>query len=324
MKRDLRNTILWFVVITVLGILIQVLIEGNVLSPYYRINLYTIGINIILAVSLNLIIGITGQFSLGHAGFMAIGAYSVAITLQYIKGYPGFFLGIAIGVLLTIGLSLLIAIPTLRLRGDYLAIATLGFSEIIRIAILNMTITGGAGGLYNIQRLLTWPLLFGFIVFALIVVVMFKNSRYGRACISIREDEIAAESMGIPITRYKVISFTIGVCLAAMAGGLYAVGFNAISPSYFSFTKSIDVLVIVVFGGLGSFTGSIVSAIVLGIINIILALLNISDIMMILYSIILILLMIFRPSGLLGQYEFSFKAFKRKKKQKAVIPHEQS
>lgn len=318
MKRDIKNTILWFAAITIIGVLVQVLLDGRIITPYYKITLNTIGINIILAVSLNLIIGITGQFSLGHAGFMAVGAYCVAITLRSIPGYPGFFLGILIGLVITTILSFIIAIPTLRLRGDYLAIATLGFSEIIRIAILNMKITGGAGGISPIQPLLTWPLLFLFIVFSLVVVVMFKNSRFGRACISIREDEIAAQSMGIPITRYKVFAFTIGVCLASIAGGLYAVGFNVITPTIFTFTKSIDILVIVVFGGLGSITGSIVSAIVLGIINILLV--GFTDIKMILYSITLILLMIFRPSGLLGNKEFSFKKLFARKK--AVKSHE--
>lgn len=305
MKRDIKSILKWAAIITVVGVLVEGLILGDIITPVYKISLYNIGINIILAVSLNLIIGITGQFSLGHAGFMAIGAFSVAITLQYLPGYPGFFVGLALGMIISALLSFVIAIPTLRLRGDYLAIATLGFSEIIRIVILNVPFTGGAAGIAGIERLLNWPLLFVFIVLSVLVVAMFKNSRFGRACISIREDEIASQAMGIPVTRYKVLAFTLGVVLASVAGSLYAIGFNFVSYNNFTFAKSIDVLVIVVFGGLGSITGTILSASVLEVINLLLQ--DITELKMIIYSITLILIMIFKPSGLLGSMELSLR-----------------
>lgn len=296
------------------GGVIYVLILTGIISPYNTTTLYTIGINIILAVSLNLIVGITGQFSLGHAGFMAIGAYSVAITLQSVPGYLGLILGLIIGMVLSALLSLVISIPTLRLKGDYLAIATLGFSEIIRIVVQNMEITGGSIGISGIQKLLNWPILYLAILITIYVVLSFKNSKYGRACLSIKEDEIASEAVGINLRNYKVLSFTIGVILASIAGGLYATGFNAISPGMFDFSKSVDILVIVVLGGLGSISGSILAAILLGLLNMILAHYRLTNMQMIIYSLVLIGIMLFRQQGLLGTKEFSLQRLIKKEK----------
>ena len=286
-----------------LGLVFFVLIETGVIPPYNRTSLYTIGINIILAVSLNLITGITGQFSLGHAGFMAIGAYSVAITLLSLPGYLGFGVGLVIGLLLSGGLSLLISIPTLRLKGDYLAIATLGFSEIIRIAFQNMKITGGSVGISSIPKLLTWPILYAFIALSIYLVLAFKHSKYGRAAQSIQEDEIAAEAVGIDLKKHKIWAFTIGVMIASIAGGLYAIQFNAIAPGMFGFSKSVDILVIVVLGGLGSVSGSVLSAIFLGVLNSVLAYLKLTNIQVIIYALALVLIMLYRPKGLMGNKE---------------------
>jgi branched-chain amino acid transport system permease protein len=206
--------------------------------------------------------------------------------------------------------------PTLRLKGDYLAIATLGVGEIIRIIILNMTITNGASGISNIPFLINWPLMFVFTVLAIALSANFKNSAIGRACISIKEDEIASEAMGINTTKYKVTAFVFGALLASVAGALYATSYYVIKPETFGITNSINILVIVVFGGMGSLTGSVVAAIVLGIINIVLQ--PLAELRMIIYALALIGIMIFRPQGLLGTYEasisslFNFKShFKR-------------
>lgn len=297
----------------IIGIIIYALIELRIISPYQRTSLFAIGINIILAVSLNLIVGITGQFSLGHAGFMAIGAYSVAIVLQSVSGYFGFAIGLIIGIVLAGVLSLIISIPTLRLKGDYLAIATLGFSEIIRILCQNMEITGGSNGISGIEKLLNWPLLYGFIVFSVYIVLAFKKSRYGRACLSINEDELASEAVGINLRYFKILSFTIGIMLAAIAGGLYSIQFNTIAPSVFNFDKSVDILVIVVLGGLGSISGSVLSAILLGVIDVMLAQFQLTNFQVIIYALVLIFIMLFRPKGLFGSGELTLQQMFRRR-----------
>ena len=211
-------------------------------------------INIILAVSLHLIIGITGQFSIGHAGFMAIGAYISAIVTMKLQ-LP-FALAIVMAGLVAALAGMVVGIPSLRLRGDYLAIATLGFGEIIRIVFLNIDYVGGAAGM-QVSHLTTWTTAFVCLVITIIVIVNFTNSRHGRACISIRENEIAADAMGINTTYYKVTAFVIGSFFAGVAGALYAHNFYIIQPTNFTFLKSFDILIYVVLGGLGSLSGAV-------------------------------------------------------------------
>jgi branched-chain amino acid transport system permease protein len=253
-------------------------------------------------VSLNIIIGITGQLSLGHAGFMSIGAYSAAIVMQYMPDMTGLLLGMLVGTLVSILVSFVVAIPTLRLKGDYLAIATLGVGEIIRIVILNLEITNGASGISNIKNLISWPLLFVFVVAAVVLSANFKNSAIGRACISIKEDEIASEAMGIHTTKYKVIAFIFGAVLASVAGSLYATTYYVVKPETFGIATSINILIIVVFGGMGSLTGSAVSAVFIGIVNMLLQ--SYAEVRLITYALVLIVVMIFRPQGLFGSKEF--------------------
>lgn len=311
-----KVNISWLILAILTYVLITGLMNVGIINSVYQVALMTIGINIILAVSLNLIIGVTGQFSLGHAGFMCIGAYVTAVVVKSMPSTAGLLVGIVLGAIISGLVALIVAVPTLRLKGDYLAIATLGFSEIIRIVILNMKITNGAAGL-NVIKLTTWPILFVSIVIAILVVVNFARSAPGRACISIREDEIASESMGINTTKSKTIAFVIGAMLASLAGALYAANFYFVKPDMFNVNKSIDMLVIVVFGGMGSITGSVIAAIVIGIINVFLQ--NFSDIRMIIYGAALVLIMIFRPGGLMGTKEFTFSAiFKRFSKSKEV------
>ena len=293
-----KTNLCWIALAAVVFTVVTVLINAGLLGSYYQITLYNICINIILAVSLNLIIGICGQFSLGHAGFMCIGAYSAAIMVKSMPNMGGFAIGIVIGLIISAIAALIVSIPTLRLRGDYLAIATLGFSEIIRIVVLNMEITNGAAGITGIPQLTSWPLLFIVMVLSIMIVTNFGRSRQGRACISIREDEIASEAMGVNTTKYKTLAFVIGAMLASVAGALYACNFFVIQPDLFNFNKSIDILVMVVFGGMGSITGSLIAAIFIGILNTVLQ--SFSSIRMIIYGLALVGIMIFRPGGLLG------------------------
>ncbi len=183
-------------------VVIQILISTNIISAYLQDTLTTICINIILAVSLNLITGFTGQFSLGHAGFMSIGAYVCAFITLRMPTTAGFILGVFAGALAAALIGCLVGLPTLRLRGDYLAIATLGMSEIIRIIFLNLKITNGAAGLNGIPQFINWGWLFVFTIGTILVITNFLKSSHGRACISIREDEIAAEAMGVNATKY--------------------------------------------------------------------------------------------------------------------------
>ena len=244
-------------------VVVQILISTNVINSYLQATLATICINIILAASLNLITGFTGQFSLGHAGFMSIGAYICALILLRFPTLPGFLAGLLAGAVLAALVGILVGLPTLRLKGDYLAIATLGMSEIIRVVFTNLEITNGAAGLSGIPQFVNWFWLYLFSVGTVLLLLNFLNSSHGRACISIREDEMAAESVGISVTKYKVIAFTVGAFCAGIAGGLYASYFYFLKPGTFGFLKSIDVLVIVVLGGLGSLSGSVLAAILL-------------------------------------------------------------
>jgi branched-chain amino acid transport system permease protein len=298
-------------IIAVYGI-IQILISLNILGDYYQVTLATICINIILAVSLNLVTGFTGQFSLGHAGFMAIGAYSCAIITTSYDSPFAFVIGVFVAAILASIVGALIGIPTLRLKGDYLAIATLGLAEIIRILILNFDdFTGGARGLDSIPQYTNWTWLFILTAGTIIIIKNFINSSHGRACISIREDEIASESVGINLTKYKVFAFVIGAFFAGIAGALYSSYFYYIKPDLFNFMKSIDILVIVVLGGMGSLSGSILAAILLAIISTYLQ--SFAELRMIIYAIMLLLIMIFRPQGLMGTKEFSLSGIFRKK-----------
>jgi len=286
---------------------VQGLIMLDVIGPFWELNLVLICINIILAVSLNLINGFTGQFSIGHAGFMAVGAYLGAVLT--VKLQLPFIVAILGGAAAAGFLGFVIGLPTLRLDGDYLAIATLGLGEIIRITILNIPYVGGASGFMGIPRYsnFTW------VFFATVITVFFIrnliNSTHGRACISIRENQIAAEAMGIDTTKYKVMAFTIGAAFAGVAGTLFSHYFYIAHPASFTFMKSFDILTIVVLGGLGSISGSITAAILLTFVSAALA--GYPEWRMIIYSLMLIVLMLYRPQGLFGNKEISLKIFGR-------------
>lgn len=272
-------------------VLVEVLMRIGIVDSYIFLNLVSIGLNIILAVSLNLITGFTGQFSLGHAAFMSIGAYaSGIITAKFGLPFPVGILGAALAAAAA---GLFIGAPTLRLKGDYLAIATLGFGEIIRIIGLNSKYTGGAMGLNDIPRYTNWPWLYGMVILTILVIRNFINSYHGRAVLSIKEDELASTAMGVPVSRYKILVFSMGAFFAGIAGALYANYFYFIRPDSFGFMKSIDILVIVVLGGLGSIRGSVVSAVVLSLLS--LSLQGIPELRMVIYAVILFIMMVYKP-----------------------------
>ena len=313
MKENLKVNILWLLLLLAGYSLISVLVSVGVLNLFYVQILQQIGINIILAVGLNLIVGFSGQFSLGHAGFMAIGAYAAAIIGSKSPTYGAFFGAMLVGALLSGAVALLVGIPTLRLKGDYLAVATLGVSEIIRIFIINGgSLTNGAAGILGIPNFTTWQMVYFFVVITTIATLNFLRSPIGRSTLSVREDEIAAESVGGNTTKIKIIAFVFGAITASIAGSLQAGFIGSVVPKDYTFINSINVLIIVVFGGLGSITGAIVSAIVLGILNMLLQ--DVASVRMIIYALALVLVMIFRPGGLLGTWELSLSRFFKKSK----------
>ena len=309
--------------------LLALLIHFDVLSRYHQGILVLAGINIILTVSLNLATGFLGQLALGHAGFMSVGAYTAAIFTKAfpdIPELPRLLIGLLLGALLAGIFGLIVGIPALRLKGDYLAIITLGFGEIIRVVIENISITGGAQGLRGIKKLSTPYVVFWVTVIIVALLYCLIRSRHGRAIMAIREDEIAAESSGINLTYYRTFAFTISAMLAGVAGGLYAHHISILGASNFGFMRSVEIVVMVVLGGMGSFTGSILSAATLTILPE--ALRSFSTYRMLIYSIALVAMMIFKPSGLLGTYEFSLtrvlqkagRLFSGKKAQEAKAP----
>ncbi|CTO11762.1 TPA: branched-chain amino acid ABC transporter permease [Streptococcus pneumoniae] len=313
MKENLKVNILWLLLLLAGYSLISVLVSVGVLNLFYVQILQQIGINIILAVGLNLIVGFSGQFSLGHAGFMAIGAYAAAIIGSKSPTYGAFFGAMLVGALLSGAVALLVGIPTLRLKGDYLAVATLGVSEIIRIFIINGgSLTNGAAGILGIPNFTTWQMVYFFVVITTIATLNFLRSPIGRSTLSVREDEIAAESVGVNTTKIKIIAFVFGAITASIAGSLQAGFIGSVVPKDYTFINSINVLIIVVFGGLGSITGAVVSAIVLGILNMLLQ--DVASVRMIIYALALVLVMIFRPGGLLGTWELSLSRFFKKSK----------
>ena len=321
MKKDkIASYIVNAVAIAALFILGQHMTTSGMLSRYYTGIVMMVGINIILTASLNLTTGYLGQLALGHAGFMSVGAYGAALFTLY-SGLPtgvSFPIALFIGGIVAALFGIAIGIPALRLKGDYLAIITLGFGEIIRVLITNVEFTGGAKGLRGIPRITNFAYVYIVVVITMIVLYTLLRSRQGRAIISIREDEIAAEASGINTTYYKLLAFTISAFFAGVAGGLYAHYLSVLDPANFDFNYSIEILVMVVLGGMGSLTGSVIAAIVLTILPELLR--DFASARMLIYSILLVVMMIFRPTGLMGSHEFSLWGLINKIKSMIVKP----
>lgn len=293
-----------------LGFLVSVsLIYFGIIDEYTAQILTFAAINVIIALSLNLISGFTGQLALGHAGFMAIGAYSTAALVMQFQVLN--LLAIFAGGLVTAGFGFVIGFPTLRLKDDYLAIVTLGFAEIIRVLMINAEkITGGAAGLKGIPSfsnnmslnpVVSFIWVFLFMIGSIVLISNLIRSSHGRAIISIREDEIASNAMGINVFYYKMFSFTLSAFIAGTGGGLYALFFGYLNPTMFNFLKSCDFLVIVVLGGMGSIVGTVATGFILTYLQEFLRFLQ--DYRLVIYPLILIVIMLFKPTGLIGLVE---------------------
>jgi branched-chain amino acid transport system permease protein len=301
------------------------------INPYYARIINLIGINITLAVSLNLINGLAGQFSIGHAGFMAVGGYTATyVTVYYGRAIAG-ALGSSLDALLgwTVAMvaslvagalaaalaGLVVGIPSLRLRGDYLAIVTLGFSEIIRVIILNIPAVGGATGFTAAIPITNFFWIFAVALLTIVIVRNIATSTFGRVLATIRGDEIAAEAMGISTTRYKVLAFVISAALAGVAGGLSGQLFaNPLNPQNLNFVRSIEIIVMIVIGGIGSISGAVFGATVITVMPEALRTLDqqFPGLRMVVYALLLVLTMIFRPQGLFGRREIGFAWLRRR------------
>lgn len=323
-KRYLINSI------AVLGVfvILKSMINFEILNRYYEGIIILMGINIILATSLNLTTGFLGQLTLGHAGFMAIGAYTAGIFSQssIFSSMELGRMGSTIDKLIVLILSLLlggilagifgfiVGVPALRLRGDYLGIITLGFGEVIRVLLINLEFTGGSLGIRRIPNIADFNNVFWIMAIVVVFIMSIINSRHGRSILSIRENEIAAEACGVPTARYKIATFMLSAFFAGVAGALFAFHQRSIEPNKFGFMYSIEILIIVVLGGMGSITGSVIAAIVLTILPELLR--EFSDYRLLIYAILLLAVMLFKPSGLLGTKEFSLFRSKSNKQEK--------
>jgi len=323
-----RSTVILFVAGILAVVLPLSLMRLGVIDPYTARILTMGGVNAIMAMSVNMIVGITGQLSLGQAGFLAIGAYA-CIFFNLDVGLP-LPLAALCAVLVTTLAGFLIGFPVLKLTGDYLAIVTLGFGEIIRVVFINLkTITGGPNGrVFATDFVLNGESAFVLTTITLVIILAllqnFLRSGYGRAIMACREDEIAANANGINVFRYKMTGFVIAAFIAGIGGCVYAMVVGFVKPDVAQFLRSIDFLIYVVLGGMGSMTGSILSAYVLTYLQEFLRFLQ--DYRLLIYPVILILVMLFRPKGLLGMKEFSIvglidtvsgKFFRRKKRREA-------
>lgn len=305
-KKVLRNYGINFLAVVIAYMAFRLVIAADMINSYVEGVMVFAMINIIVAIGLNVATGYLGQLALGHAGFMAVGAYTAGIFVKTVQ-WPLYiemtvaliFAGLMAGLF-----GLIIGIPALRLRGDYLGIVTLGFGEMIRYSIINLSDwTGGASGLKRIPKMVGINEVVIVLVIVTTFVFLFVRSRHGRAIISIRENEIAAESIGIPTTFYKVYGFFISACIAGVGGGLFAMYQRYLTPEKFKFMFSVELFIIVVFGGMGSITGTIVAGAFLAFLTEMLY--DYDELRLLIYALLLILLMIFKSDGVMGRHEFS-------------------
>ena len=276
-----------------------------------------VGIWSVAVLGLSLLTGFTGLFSFGHAGFMAIGAYTSAILMMYV-GLP-FALSMPLGGLMAAFVAFFIGRLTLNLKGDYFCIATLGFGEATRLIFDNLRElgtfrVGGAMGLPDIPRHTSFSLVLFVNVVGIIVLSCVIRSRHGRNMIAIREEELASQTIGINVFRHKIISFMISAAYAGVAGALFASHMGFIAPRMFNLVRSTELLIMVIFGGLGSISGSVLGATVLGSMPEILR--EFADWRLVMYGALVVFIMVVRPSGLMGGKEFSLKFLKRFRKER--------
>lgn len=320
MKRGIlqkgKKSYVSYLMVPVVFAVIYVLHRLEILNAYWYQILQLCCVNAIVAMSLNLVNGMTGQFSLGQAGFMSMGAYTAAMLTKLVFApymtnvfaTYGLFLVSIVGAALVAALvGFLIGIPSLRLRGDYLAIITLGFSEIIRVVWRVFPYAGRAKGLSGIQGLTTFPLLFLAVVIVMLLLRNFTHSAYGRSCIAIRDNELAAETMGINTTRKKIISFVFSAFIAGIGGALYAHLTMFINPEMFNQTKSTDMLMYLYAGGVGSYSSAMLGAVIFTILPEFLRVVN--EWRLVIFALALVVIMLNRPKGLFGKHEFGFMRF---------------
>ncbi|HOO27763.1 MAG TPA: branched-chain amino acid ABC transporter permease [Lachnospiraceae bacterium] len=298
-----KKKIIPFIIAVVVYALVMFLVQSGMLSRQMTSIIIPVCVNVMLSVSLCLIIGFLGELTLGHAGFMSIGAYTGAlITINTAGSMPvwlSFTIAIIVGGLVAGVLGLLIGMPVLRLKGDYLAIVTLAFGEIIKSIINSLKITNGAAGLSDIPKYSTYKsftVVYIIAVLMILLVANFVNSRHGRAICSIRDNYIAAEATGLPVSRFKVLAFVISAVFAGIAGVIYAHNVGILKPATFDYNKSIEILVMVVLGGMGNIKGSIIAAIILTLLPEVLR--GVDDYRMLMYSIVLIAMMIINNSAI--------------------------
>lgn len=296
-KTNQKNILTYALVIIAFSVVQYMVVSGNA-TRHMQSLLVPVCINIILALSLNLVVGFLGELSLGHAGFMSIGAYSGCIfsiaMVDVIPDAVRFTLAIIVGGLVASVFGLIIGIPALRLKGDYLAIVTLAFGEIIRSVIINLDFTGGPSGLKGTPRDSTFVIAFIVVMITVIFMINFTNSREGRAITSIRDNKIAAEACGLNINYYKLLVFVTAAFFAGTAGVLYGHNFSVVSASVFDYNRSIEILVMVVLGKMGSIRGSIIAATLITVLPE--ALRSLQDYRMLIYAVVLIIVMLVSSS----------------------------
>lgn len=296
--KPLTGNLITLAIVCVLFAVVFILVETGNATRHMRSMLVPICINIILAVSLNLTVGFLGELTLGHAGFMSVGAYAgclFSIAMEEILPMAlRFPLAMLVGGLVAAFFGVLIGIPVLRLHGDYLAIVTLAFGEIIRSVIINLDFTGGAAGLKGTPQDSTFVIAFVVVLITLVAIMNMVNSRHGRAITAIRDNRIAAEACGINVTYFRMLAFVIAAFFAGVAGVLYGHNLSILSASTFDYNKSIELLVIVVLGGMGSIRGSVISAIIITVLPE--ALRELDDFRMLIYALVLIVMMLLNAS----------------------------
>ena len=317
MKNLLNNKNIISVIIMIAPyIAITLLVNSGMLSRQYQSLLVPVGINIILAVSLNLTVGFLGELTLGHAGFMSVGAYVGCLFTVYmdLPTYIEFPIALLMGGIVAALFGAIIGIPALRLKGDYLAIVTLAFGEIIRSIFTNMSLTGGAGGLKGIDKTTNYTVVYVLIVITVLFISNLVKSRHGRAICSIRDNIIASESVGINVVYHKLLAFVVAAFFAGVAGVLYGHNLGILKPDTFDFNKSIEILVMVVMGGMGNIVGSIIAAIVITILPELLR--SLADYRMLIYAVVLISMMVLNASPKFA--EFKEKLFSKIKVKKTA------
>ena len=296
-KTSIKNYITYAIALGAFAVMMVLIATGNA-SRHLQSMLVPICINIVLAASLNLVVGILGELSLGHAGFMSVGAYAGCLFSLYMQEIlptaVRFPLAMLVGGLVAAAFGVLVGVPVLRLKGDYLAIVTLAFGEIIRSVIINLNFTGGAAGLKGTPQDATFPAAFVVVMITLVVILNLVNSKQGRAIMSLRDNTIAAESCGIHVSYYKLLAFVVAAFFAGVAGVLYGHNYSILTAGTFDYNKSIEILVIVVLGGMGSIRGSMIAAVVMTVLPE--ALRFMSDYRMLIYALVLIAIMLLNAS----------------------------